>query len=120
VTHKEILLRAVELATASGWHSEYTPYFKVHTHQHVNSFQTWISFEYDNGSLGHSSITVNFETIIYGRAFANALWGNGDYTETRNGPVTNRVEHKKSWQRHLQAMVVADDPIKYLGENLPK
>ena len=32
-----------------------------------------------------------------------------------NYPILNR-----GWKHHLQQMVIADDPIAYLGENLPE
>jgi hypothetical protein len=30
----------------------------------------------------------------------------------------NDSPKEENWQHHLQQMVIADDPIKYLGENI--
>lgn len=59
---------------------------------------------------GHS-----LEELLFNHDFAKALWGNGlpdgggDYYY--DGPDTN-------WEWHLQQMVIAEDPIKYLEENI--
>lgn len=70
--------------------------------------------------------------LIYRKDFAKALWGEelqhlqGLFTpySTFNGEVTEhdvQVDDLWSipnWQHHLQQMVIADDPIKYLQESL--
>lgn len=54
--------------------------------------------------------------IIFNHDFAKALWpGKGlGIMEYRRG----REVEAEHWRYHLQRMVVADDPIKYLGENI--
>ncbi|HSX00041.1 MAG TPA: hypothetical protein VLH38_03325 [Patescibacteria group bacterium] len=71
--------------------------------------------------------------LMLDHAFAKALWGEGKICirckgyETMPEKRPGDVEHKMfqhdyvylpSWQYHLQQMVVAEDPIKYLGEHL--
>lgn len=53
----------------------------------------------------------NFLYIIYSHDFAKALWGE---------PILDDKQRFKQygWKWHLQHMVIADDPIKYLEENL--
>lgn len=53
--------------------------------------------------------------ILFDQEFAKALWG-----EEKLQPMNQAFDKvlKSGWKRHLQQMVVADDPIKYLGDNL--
>lgn len=57
--------------------------------------------------------------VIFNHDFAKALWG-----EEYIGWDISDVYFKKhriasqAWQFHLQQMVIADDPIEYLGENI--
>lgn len=60
------------------------------------------------------------EPIIFNHDFAKALWGEEIIEEF---PFASEGSYKYSerqvaWKKHLQQMVVADDPIKYLGENI--
>lgn len=53
-------------------------------------------------------------TLIFNHDFAKTLWHgtiHPNKSPTKNNPV-------ELWQYHLQQMVIADDPIKYLGENI--
>lgn len=63
----------------------------------------------------------NYPEIIFDHDFAKALWGdNLNVTEQihhwASGDVTRAM--LKNWQLYLQQMVIAEDPIKYLGEHL--
>lgn len=62
-------------------------------------------------------------TLIFNHDFAKALWGESkeinsskefDYKRTGHGFNKPRT---LGWQYHLQQMVIAEDPIKYLGEH---
>lgn len=59
--------------------------------------------------------------LIYGHQFAKALWGEdtqlGWEFECDNCLLPT-MDWLKAWEFHLQAMVIANDPIKYLGENI--
>lgn len=65
------------------------------------------------------------ETVIFNHDFAKALWG-ARWDEDRGCKVHASVhspdsmgdDYQDPWEYHLQQMVIADDPIKYLGENL--
>lgn len=70
--------------------------------------------------------TVPLSVIIFNHDFAKALWGEEPYSDNKTVNVSLKggivTEHKFStepaWQYHLQQMVIAKDPIKYLGENI--
>jgi hypothetical protein len=70
---------------------------------------------------------IGLRDIIFSHDFAKALWGEEQfgYPECTQIPFETvgasgyDVEYLgKKWQYHLQQMVIADDPIKYLEKNL--
>ena len=105
VRNEEILTKAIEKASSNGfealeldadiWGEISTP-----EHQQILLFET-----------PHSAYA-----IIYDHDFAKALWGTQNHVYSigaiRKGTI------KQDWKHHLQMMVVADDPITYLGEHL--
>lgn len=50
--------------------------------------------------------------------FAKALWGKNPMWSNDPMGAYNDSPKEENWQHHLQQMVVAEDPIKYLGENI--
>lgn len=65
------------------------------------------------------------EGFIFNHDFAKALWGEYKPEEIpigrpADGKYPDNLTHRglRKWQYHLQQMVIADDPIKYLGENI--
>lgn len=82
---------------------------------------------------------LNPEIWMFRQDFAKALWGNEikelwfDDCDTQDGQplLGGEVSYPynegaaigfktSAWQYHLQQMVIAPDPLKYLEENLPK
>lgn len=87
----------------------------------------------------HESRVKDPEAIIFNHDFAKALWSEEwedvpikefnealaqnlrPYDYRTEGAEVGRALHRtgnKGWEYHLQQMVIADDPIKYLGENI--
>lgn len=93
---QEILEKSVQKAIDGGWRGELP-----------------------DGSVALPHRTYYFESIplnlIFNHEFAKALWGE---RETRHMNQAFETITKRGWRDHLQEMVVADDPIKYLGENI--
>lgn len=58
-----------------------------------------------------------YKQLIFDHNFAKALWGEED-SDRWKIPSGATVIAMKHWQVMLQQMVIADDPIKYLGENI--
>ena len=67
--------------------------------------------------------------VIFNHDFAKALWGEAEHTaeipsddydardcDNCHGSWINKPY--SCWEYRLQQMVIADDPIKYLGENI--
>lgn len=87
------IVLAVEKATASG---------------------NWIYGEDDYNADGDPMRAME---LVYSHAFARALWGD----EMKGEGFYNQIGQEilmPAFRYHLQQMVIADDPIKYLGENL--
>lgn len=126
-THQEILTKAIEQAIASGWHNYGHP---------ARAFAIGkdpLRIEYSDGS------SLHLYGLLYDKEFAKALWGDiikkividdYDLSEKPQPLLGGLVEYPYNegakltfktilWQYHLQMMIVADDPIAYLGENLP-
>ncbi len=106
MNHKEILEKAIQKAIESGM----TGYWTDRYRRCIELDELDYLVEGNNLEEGRT-----IETLIYNHDFAKALWG-----ETTNtaGTLDNRVSALDGWQYHLQQMVIADDPIKYLGENI--
>lgn len=89
MSDQEILDSAIEKAESNGWDSIY--------HDEYHPLET-----------------------IFDKNFAKALWG--EQTDTlivqNNSLNVQQVIDMNGWRYHLQRMVVAEDPIKYLGENI--
>jgi hypothetical protein len=59
-----------------------------------------------------------YETWIYDHDFAKAIWGERQRVEVPNQVGLGGGTWSPGWEDHLKNMVVADDPIAYLGEHL--
>lgn len=65
-----------------------------------------------------------WEHVIFNHDFAKAMWNKDmprdeDYkTEDELQEAFNVWKDQPTWQYHLQQMVIAPDPIKYLGDNI--
>jgi hypothetical protein len=127
MTEHEILRKAIRKAADNGWPGLsnanglsliYYPVaedllngWEYDEDNHFFSIGAWSDYE-----------SINLEAIIYNHNFARALWGDKevhhyDLVDLRNGGKSETV-NKPIWHYHLQRMVVADDPIAYLGEHL--
>lgn len=131
--NSDILSRAILKARENGWvappNLKFTAAdeFDIYNLEHIGE-NKWYSFKIRELLLNHD--------------FAKALWGEehdcgAGYNKKREimrvpnlsgegyaehelnlDYVTYCLHHEKSWQYHLQQMVTAEDPIKYLGDNL--
>jgi uncharacterized protein (DUF1697 family) len=122
LTNQQILEKAIQKAIDGGWGR---PYWVI-----INDYK-----EFDTAFSQHP-----FETIIFNHDFAQALWGKGTpktYENYKDILVPSKYSEKyeakvrelynkylkdfdsdDNWRNHLKQMVIAEDPIKYLGENL--
>lgn len=119
LTDQEILEKAIQKAIDGGW-SFYAGVFDGITHDAVTGeFQ--VRFEMDKGLASYP----NLIQILYSHDFAKALWGEEMILMDFYAKFEEFVADSKlmswtlpAWQYHLQQMVIAEDPIQYLGENI--
>jgi hypothetical protein len=95
-----ILDKAIAIATSNGW----TPT--------------------EETNWGHTDVGLtDAPIIIFNHDFAKALWGESKPIDIgrrdAGGYKTFGQPMSIGWQEHLRDMVIADDPIKYLGDHLP-
>lgn len=116
MTHQDILTKAIEKAIAGGWNEmgkpeqgwgvDYGQWSVYEQHLMINHFKRGDEYYHIN-------------QIIYSHKFAKALWGDIKYPQDvvfEDG--ASGMRWLPNWQRHLQIMVIADNPIEYLGENI--
>lgn len=95
MTNQQILEKAIQKAIDAGWQP---PLYMQSPDWRVKA------------SYGHYD-------ILFSRSFAKALWGE-ETLSPNYGDMEMLSEPDYAWQHHLQQMVIAEDPIKYLGENI--
>lgn len=116
MTNQEILEKAIQKAIDGGW-------MPLKTTRPVVGWGADYSDAFDEGEgvliralHARSNADYSFYSLrelIYNHDFAKALWG----TEIED-PTDWPNEQQQEWQYQLKEMVIADDPIKYLGENI--
>lgn len=103
---KAVLEKAIQKAIDGGWvnYEDYKP---------VDLGAGDVGLEYAGSAV------VLPHCMIFNQQFAKALWGE----EMVDAGMLLNLEYRHptpAYRWHLQQMVIADDPIKYLGDNLPK
>ena len=115
MTNKEILEKAVQKAIDGGWNPPKWVVWAVVGGEGIEPYT------FETGDEGYSvgwhdyDEFVSLKDIIFNHDFAKALWGNEMIECYHAKDVKCRMT---AWAYHLQQMVIADDPIEYLGENI--
>lgn len=112
MSSQQILEKAVQKAIDGGWAPHNKPRrWDAREIMHWYKFGEFSSRQADDD---------NWKKFIFNHDFAKALWGEGkvEYTITCTCHNNSNEQNYNLWQHHLQNMVVAEDPIKYLGDNL--
>jgi hypothetical protein len=130
MTHQEILTKAIEKAIAGGWKWHSTKHNRkfLRTGYYLDGVGIWfeeLELVDTEGVPAEMVMGIDTYKTIFNHDFARALWGEG--TEFKrdtkhelwsyDGTYSPDFEGE-TWQYHLQQMVIADDPIKYLGDHL--
>ncbi len=122
MTNIEILAKAIQKAIDGGWKKPKNGY---NIWLPVTSIDPYVILyeDYD------SEIQYDYQAVIFNHDFAKSLWGEkDDEAPIYIDPVAPKdmvyfmqkvpIDAVILWQFHLQQMVIADDPIKYLGDNI--
>jgi hypothetical protein len=99
MTNQEILEKAIQKAIAGGW----------------KNGQDWLDTIRSDDAPAFTA-----KLFIFNHNFAKALWGekHDALKEWRKEIPDLPKPTSMGWKYHLQQMVIAPDPIKYLGEHL--
>ncbi len=133
VSNQEILEKAIQKAIDSGWQGFWGKSKKldsvITTNDAISGIPTvTISIRHNARIFGYGGIPIF--NIIYNHDFTKALWGehdtkpiygDGEKCKKCGGlyiPYEQDTLGRNCWTNHLQRMVIAEDPIKYLGENI--
>lgn len=92
MNHQQILLKAVEKAKANGWKGV------------GNVWQQTV--KHSDWQLVKEPMIASAYDVIFNQEFAKAFWPEPD------GRIGTPI-----WKMKLQQMVIAKDPIKYLGNH---
>lgn len=113
MTNKEILEAAIQKAIDGGWKPPLIGTFKgIKTDLISGEWFTCWQYEEGGTNYGHSVMAT-----VFNHDFAKALWGN-DWPGQSPNYSPGYFEIRPRWKSRLQDMVVAEDPIAYLGEHL--
>lgn len=121
MNNSEILEKAIQKAIDGG-----LPFDRSWS---IDPSGRWVIINLPSGEDSIRSITHPYEQVIFNHDFAKALWGIDkhdiefpldDYGSKDCGNCKGSFldSPTRCWQYHLQQMVIAEDTIKYLGENL--
>lgn len=118
VTNQEILEKAIQKAIDGGWKLGWMD------RRPVVSWGAQYATDYDEGEgvmvFGYhaksnaSQWFFPLKELIFNHDFAKAVFGDEPYYRFDG----DTLDTPRQWQYHLQQMVIAEDPIKYLGENV--
>jgi hypothetical protein len=132
MSHGEIIAKAVKKALENGWQLPFEEPVESYALVQPDQFHTkdeyniapYIRFKFAGGGVYETGVMYT----IFNREFARALWGeapiafNAEYKimqmDSELSEYTVWHSSLPAWQFHLQQMVIADDPIEYLGKNL--
>ena len=115
----KVMQAVLSVAIDNGW-----------THRHLEDNRERVKgiggmlgeIQFWDGGLGEwgSYCEIPVEEIIFSHSFAKAFWGEEKTGVgfTTKGGYTTPNEWQLKWQFHLQAMVLKEEPIKYLEQFL--
>jgi hypothetical protein len=104
MTNQQILEKAIQKAIDNGWQVPRSLSFMSN-----KEFLYYLDDVTNPTTLKWLKFKCN--ELLFNHDFAKALWGEETSIAISGGTMF-------AWAYHLQQMVIADDPIKYLGENI--
>lgn len=124
--YREVLEEAIKKAVDGGWQK--LGKYRI-AGMPLKAHKEHCKFPVIENGMAYNQ-EVDHYRYIFSHEFAKALWGEEDTTDElfakRKYPMgtggcngdKNDWHEGTVWQYHLQQMVLAEDPIKYLKENI--
>lgn len=121
-----IVTKAVQLAISNGWRKDEFRDDKrftwppktirlVEDRDYYANTGWWVESNEYRSLYAQVCQSDDYEDLIYNHDFAKALWGENKIATMGLHTVFNNLP---AWAFHLTQMVIADDPIAYLGDHL--
>ena len=120
MSNRQIITKAIHKVILNGWKLLHP----IHSNESIEEF---IEECYRDIYIYPYNEMVLFNSIVYTRSFAEALWGENEEREINisysgyclddEGNTNEMIDityRIKEWQYHLQQMVVKEDPFQYL------
>lgn len=108
--HQQILTKAITKAIDGGWKPRIAGFAD-------DDWDAQMVAWFDHSHERFIYADEVWAEIIYNHDFAKALWGERIMQSgLKDGDA--HLFTTFAWKAHLIKMVIADDPIKYLGENI--
>lgn len=128
-TNQEVLEKAIRKAIEGGWDllpSKDSNWMWYVGEGRVNGLCVHTKPDIEKtGLITYFGNEYQYERIIYNHDFAKAIWGEELITCFECSEGGHTTDHGTNepwtmfiWQYHLQQMVIAPNPIKYLGDNI--
>lgn len=119
MTPAQILEAAITKAIDGGWTvDDWTDDDEFHWSMDTSEYGVYPLMHVDGNSL-NEEFWLRPNDIIFNHNFAQAIWGSilhkADPDDEDKYPYRKLIP---AWQYHLMQMVIAPDPIAYLGEHL--
>lgn len=112
LTKHEIVEKAVAKAIKNGWDM-----LGCHTFDYQIKGTTIHTFKVNKGDGVAYEKELHTSHYLFSHDFAKALWG-AEWPDGPGGTGLVGFTSVPRWKSHLSDMVVADDPIAYLGANI--
>lgn len=118
MTSREVLEAAIDIATRNGWQlHESVPQHMVAIRTMTDHRIYWeLILDSAGKTQGISESSVY--GLIFSHDFVRALWPGKIEVYRSSDDVSDFYDKVAAWQYYLQQMVIADDPVKYMGENI--
>lgn len=111
--HQQILTKAIQRAIDNRWG------WQLNEEVQDYSGDKCLILKMPEGSFYRVSINNPYELLFYlGFGFAKTLWGEDWGSDEKLVLSALYASDPTPWKYHLQQMVIAEDPISYLGEHL--
>lgn len=106
----DIITKAIQKAIDGGWVWQ--------DFQGRGYFPVYLKGEAIAKHIAETMLDMRLYSLIFNHDFAKALWGEDEEYARMGGEYDPAINYGAGWQYHLQQMVIAEDPLKYLGEHL--
>ena len=107
--NQQILEKAIQKAIDGGWEFDWVGKKIIRSH---------------SLDKGDEFFDVTASYFLFNHDFAKALWPpklikvrSTNSVPTMDGELVQENTMLETWEYHLQQMVIAEDPVKYLGDN---